>query len=233
MTEPPAATFSDYLATRGGGAEHRHPFWEAARATQQDRYERILVAAITIAREGGYDAVQMREVAARSGVALATAYTYFQSRDYLVYRAVVTWNHYVSRRLSPQRGGDVRPVGRTVTEIIDHMASYLAALEAEPRLLETWLRSTLTDDPLVGQHLRDVHWSNWVPNPAAEDDIESAYARALPLISDVFYATAMRWCFGHEPIDTARRRAQDLARYLLVPGSFARSDAAHDADQPT
>src|SRR5260370_40152778 len=58
-------------------------FWAVPRSAQQDRYERVMRATIDLAREGGYNAVQMREVAKRSGVALGTVYTYFQSRDNL------------------------------------------------------------------------------------------------------------------------------------------------------
>lgn len=53
------------------------------------RTEHVLAAATQLAREGGYDAVQMREVAIRAGIAIATLYRYFPSKDDLL-RAIIT-----------------------------------------------------------------------------------------------------------------------------------------------
>jgi AcrR family transcriptional regulator len=53
-------------------------------ASQLARRERILDAAIELATEGGYDAVQMREVADRADVALGTLYRYFPSKTHLL-----------------------------------------------------------------------------------------------------------------------------------------------------
>ena len=50
--------------------------------------ERLLAAAAELAAEGGYDAVQMRDVAQRSGVAMATMYRYFSSKENLLATAL-------------------------------------------------------------------------------------------------------------------------------------------------
>jgi AcrR family transcriptional regulator len=57
-------------------------------ASQLARRERILDAAIALAGEGGYDAVQMREVADRADVALGTLYRYFPSKVHLLVSAM-------------------------------------------------------------------------------------------------------------------------------------------------
>jgi TetR/AcrR family transcriptional regulator, cholesterol catabolism regulator len=57
-------------------------------ASQQARRERILDAAVALAAEGGYDAVQMREVAERADVALGTLYRYFPSKVHLLVSAM-------------------------------------------------------------------------------------------------------------------------------------------------
>ena len=46
---------------------------------QRERRRRILDATIALANEGGFDAVQMREVADNADVALGTLYRYFPS----------------------------------------------------------------------------------------------------------------------------------------------------------
>ncbi|MBL7502390.1 TetR/AcrR family transcriptional regulator [Frankia sp. CNm7] len=62
----------------------------AATATpsQQARRERMLTAALSLASQGGYDEVQMREVAEQAGVALGTLYRYFPSKVHLLASAL-------------------------------------------------------------------------------------------------------------------------------------------------
>ncbi len=48
---------------------------------QEARRRRILDASTRLASRGGFDAVQMREVAEEAGVALGTLYRYFRRRS--------------------------------------------------------------------------------------------------------------------------------------------------------
>jgi TetR/AcrR family transcriptional regulator, cholesterol catabolism regulator len=64
------------------------PLMRSAPASQRARRERILDAAVELATEGGYDAVQMREVADRAEVALGTLYRYFPSKVHLLVSAM-------------------------------------------------------------------------------------------------------------------------------------------------
>src|SRR3982751_6270328 len=60
---------------------------ELGSAAQRDRRKRILDATIALATQGGFDAVQMRAVAARADVALGTLYRYSPSRIHLLVSA--------------------------------------------------------------------------------------------------------------------------------------------------
>jgi AcrR family transcriptional regulator len=60
---------------------------------QADTVRRLTEAAIDEVREAGYEGLSIRDVARRAGVAAATAYTYFGSKDHLL--AEIFW-----RRLS-------------------------------------------------------------------------------------------------------------------------------------
>ena len=57
-------------------------------AETADRKRRLLAAATGLAAEGGYDAVQMRDVAARAEVALGTLYRHYASKDQLLLAAM-------------------------------------------------------------------------------------------------------------------------------------------------
>lgn len=72
----------------------RSPTDDTARpltAKQAGRRRRVLVAAIELAAEGGYDGVQMRSVADRADVALGTVYHYFTSKDHLLAESLNEW----------------------------------------------------------------------------------------------------------------------------------------------
>src|ERR1044071_1903988 len=60
-------------------------------AGQQERRDRIVRAAVALLERGEYDAIQMRDVAREAGVALATIYRYFTSKEHLYAAALVEW----------------------------------------------------------------------------------------------------------------------------------------------
>jgi AcrR family transcriptional regulator len=53
-------------------------------AETEARKRRLVEAALELASEGGYEAVQMRDVAARAEVALGTLYRHYSSKDQLL-----------------------------------------------------------------------------------------------------------------------------------------------------
>eukprot|EP01031_Cornospumella_fuschlensis_P004577 gene4577-5718_t len=59
-------------------------------AAQRDRRKRILDATYELARDGGFDAVQMRAVADKAEVALGTLYRYFPSKIHLLVSALAS-----------------------------------------------------------------------------------------------------------------------------------------------
>ncbi len=138
------------------------PPWIAPRRTQQARYERILQATIELA-QGGSDAVQMRAVAERSGVALGTVYTYFQSRDNLLHCAVGAWNVAVAERASGASNGvSSRGIEQLEGEIIRGVDLFLE----QPGLLEAFVKSTLSSDPAVVEARKRVTWDWATASPA-------------------------------------------------------------------
>src|SRR6185295_8588435 len=69
-----------------------HPDPDSLPAGQQERRARIVRAAIALLEHGGeYDSIQMRDVAQESGVALATVYRYFTSKEHLYAAALLEW----------------------------------------------------------------------------------------------------------------------------------------------
>jgi AcrR family transcriptional regulator len=108
---------------------------QTARAAETAaRRQRLLDAAVSLAAEGGYDAVQMRDVAARAEVALGTLYRHYSSKDQLLLAALASQASTLRTRLAqrPARGdepGDrVADVLRRATRALTRDPSTTAAM---------------------------------------------------------------------------------------------------------
>jgi len=64
----------------------------ARTSSQHDRRARIVDAATALLAERDYERIQMREVADAAGVALATIYRYFPSKEQLFATVLATWS---------------------------------------------------------------------------------------------------------------------------------------------
>jgi AcrR family transcriptional regulator len=108
---------------------------------------RLTAAALRELRSKGYEGLTVRNVAARAGVAPATAYTYFASKDHLI--AELFWSRLRALR-EPRVNGQRAPVVR-VRAAFREVTSFLAA---EPALSAATTTALLAADPDV-KHLRD------------------------------------------------------------------------------
>ena len=110
--------------------------------SQAARRERVLRTALELGATGGYDAVQMRDVASSAGVALGTIYRYFESKDHLLAAAMVEWVADLERRV-----GQRPPKGDSVAErVMDVLARATRAMEREPRLSEAVVTALMSPD---------------------------------------------------------------------------------------
>src|SRR5690349_10075952 len=101
---------------------------------QQQRRERIVRAAITLLEHGEYDAIQMRDVAAAAGVALATIYRYFTSKEHLYAAALLQWASTfptAARAASSAAGSDEERVRALMRRAIRAFERYPQMLRAE------------------------------------------------------------------------------------------------------
>ena len=107
-----AAAFSSFRAISDA------PAAPVLTKSQAPRRERVVRAALELGADGGYDAVQMRDVAARAEVTLGTIYRYFPSKDALLLSVMVHWLGDLEQRVSthPPTGDTTgeRIIGRAV-----------------------------------------------------------------------------------------------------------------------
>ena len=120
--------------------------------SQAARRQRVLEAALDLGAEGGYDAVQMRDVATEANVALGTIYRYFASKDHLLAESLVEWARDLGRRVAQ------RPlVGDTLAErVINVLRRATRAMETEPNRSEAVITALSSTDPHAARCQREV-----------------------------------------------------------------------------
>jgi len=95
---------------------------------QQERRDRIVDAAMRLMVAVDYDRIQVRDVAEGAGVALATLYRYFASKDHLFACALTKWASGFEERLAYPPGAST---AERVTAVYRRAAR---AFEGEPRV---------------------------------------------------------------------------------------------------
>jgi AcrR family transcriptional regulator len=161
--------------------------------SQRARRERILAAVLELAAEGGYDAVQVREVATRARVALRTIYNYFDSRENLLYEAMMAWRLRVS-------GESVANVSGTTLEerLLSLLYHNFEVFAEAPLLFEAFSRLELRPsevDPAIAKTMVGA-------TDELLADVDPALADDLRLILGRFvYAELSLAAQGHIPIE--------------------------------
>jgi TetR/AcrR family transcriptional regulator, cholesterol catabolism regulator len=177
-------------------------------STRQPR-QRIMEAALDLASEGGYDALQVRAIAQRASVSSRTIYAYFPSLDSLLIVAVAErageeLYHHLTRVPSRRRTA----AGR-VQQVIDELNRIMTANRT---LTVALLRALLSGKPDVVQHVRAfalitqaVLASAISPGGARASDREAA-----ELLEHVYFSALISWATGADADDrmsTIMRRA--------------------------
>jgi AcrR family transcriptional regulator len=156
---------------------------------QAARRDRVLKAAIVLATEGGYDSVQMRDVAAKARVALGTLYRYFSSKDHLLVSCLGQWTKEFQERIALKP-----PTGDSAADrVVDVLQRASRALERSPDLMAafvTGLTSLSGDDPVGLAEATEVYGllHEFVTNAMDGGEIENREA-VVRVIGEVWLAT--------------------------------------------
>jgi AcrR family transcriptional regulator len=198
----PAASPPAY-SRRAGGTR--------AAETAQRRL-RIIEAAVALAAEGGYDAVQMRDVAARAEVALGTLYRHYSSKDQLLLAAMAAQADVLRGRLEQRP-----PKGATPSErVAEGLRRACTALERQPSVtsaMVTAMSSTDGDAAPVKQSVQES-LRMMIAGAIGTDPVDDLDA-IVNVLGHVWFAALAFWVGG---MTESGAMADDLERaaHLLL-----------------
>jgi TetR/AcrR family transcriptional regulator, cholesterol catabolism regulator len=187
--------------------------------SQQERRERMLEATAELAQQGGWDAVQMREVAQRSDVALGTLYRYFPSKEFLLVSVMLSDIEGLADRLAvrPPEGED--PVER----VIDVLRRANRALQRDPEVTIAMIRALVSGNqdiaPAVLQTRvlmrRIISDALGADGDVAADESDDQLMMSIDLLSDVWMAALVSWISGVQPASALVPKLERATRVLL------------------
>jgi TetR/AcrR family transcriptional regulator, cholesterol catabolism regulator len=152
-------------------------------AETSERKRRLLDAANALAAEGGYEAVQMRDVAARAEVALGTLYRHYSSKDQLLLAALARQATTLRERLDQRP-----PRGSTPAErVADVLRRASRALQREPRVIQATLTAMSSADGSTAPVKREI---NETLRAIIADAIDGEH---LPDLDDIMHVLGSVW----------------------------------------
>jgi AcrR family transcriptional regulator len=184
---------------------------EALPRGQQERRRRIVQAAIGLLSKGEYDAIQMRDIAEAAGVALATIYRYFSSKEHLYAAALLEWSaDYPTRgRAAHANAGDPEEQLRAL------LRRAVRAFERYPQMMRAEIVLESSHDPNARTLFDQFASQNRAALIGALDGIEQSEADAIVDVINAVLATRLRsWALGRgsiRDVDAAVQRAIDVA----------------------
>ncbi|MBL8775777.1 MAG: TetR family transcriptional regulator [Acidimicrobiales bacterium] len=183
--------------------------------SQAERRRRVIGAAIDLGAGGGYDAVQMRDLSARSDVALGTIYRYYSSKDHVLAEALVEWVEDLEGQIARRP-----PTGATTADrMVDILRRATRAMEREPKLSEAVITALAAADPKVIECQQVVGTTMArIQDRAFPDDFDvDTRAGIVRMLGWIWYAALVGWVNGWSGIGKVGDELELAARLLIEP----------------
>ncbi|MEV5706301.1 TetR family transcriptional regulator [Actinoallomurus sp. NPDC052274] len=178
--------------------------------SQHQRRRRIVQAAAALASRGGVEAMQMRTVAERAGVALGTLYRYFPSKMDLVVAVV-------SEEMDTLEGSLERRPPRSATaagRAVEVLMRATRGLMREPELADALIRSLLLSDVKTDFGNR---MTGLLARATGTDPGEGEETRALlRSLGSVWVMEMIEMLRGHSTNEEIQARLEIAAARLLA-----------------
>jgi AcrR family transcriptional regulator len=182
--------------------------------SQAARRRRVIDATLELAAGGGFDGVQMRDVAAEAGVALGTVYRYFESKERLLLEANLEQVDALRERISERP-----PKGVTAADrVVDVLRRATRAQTRRPEATAAMVRALGSARPeesdavaRVSEAMTRIITSAMHQGAATERD--RSVARVL---SQVWLSSLIGWVGGVDGPEVVGDDLECAARMLIT-----------------
>ena len=186
---------------------------EFSSAAQRERRQRILDATLGLASKGGYDAVQMRAVADRAGVALGTLYRYFPSKIHLLVSGLAREFERNQEKL------DRMPIpgGTPYDRMLYVLARITRTMQREPMLTEAMTRAFMFADPSAAAEVNTVArlMERMLTRAMHEGEPTTDEIAIARVIGDVWLSALVAWVTRRASANDVSNQLELAARLLL------------------
>ncbi|MEX3107071.1 MULTISPECIES: TetR family transcriptional regulator [unclassified Streptomyces] len=187
---------------------------------QQARRSRILHTTAQLASRGGFDAVQMREVAESSQVALGTLYRYFPSKVHLLVATMqdqLAQMHGTLRKKPP--AGDSPSV-----RVAETLMRAFRALQREPHLADAMVRALTFADRSVSPEVDQVsrQTTSIILDAMGEPDPTPAQLSAVRVIEHTWHSALITWLSGRASIAQVKIDIETVCKLIDTPATDRR-----------
>ncbi len=174
----------------------------------------MIDAALALGREGGYEAVQMRDVAAGANVAMGTVYRYFSSKDHLLSAGLLQWVEMLDERLSEEPAVGSTPAQRVV-EVLNRS---MRVMERQPKLAAALLTALTSSDPAAVECQHEVAelMESIITRAVGDPHPDEMPARAR-VLGHVWHSCLIGWVNGW-PVERVDSELAVAAGLLLALG---------------
>ncbi|MFI9598541.1 TetR family transcriptional regulator [Streptomyces sp. NPDC052043] len=179
---------------------------------QEARRRRILRASAQLAARGGFDAVQMREVAESSQVALGTLYRYFPSKVHLL---VATMQDQLERLHGTLRKNP--PTGESAAErVAQTLMRAFGALQRDPHLADAMVRALTFADRSVSPEVDQVsrRTTAIILDATGLEEPTAEQLSAVRVIEHTWLSALITWLSGRASLAQAKADIETACRLM-------------------
>ncbi|WP_445530079.1 TetR family transcriptional regulator [Streptomyces cyslabdanicus] len=179
---------------------------------QEARRRRILRASAQLAARGGFDAVQMREVAESSQVALGTLYRYFPSKVHLL---VATMQDQLERLHGTLRKNP--PTGESAAErVAQTLMRAFGALQRDPHLADAMVRALTFADRSVSPEVDQVsrRTTAIILDATGLEEPTAEQLSAVRVIEHTWLSALIAWLSGRASLAQAKADIETACRLM-------------------
>ncbi|MBY8887314.1 TetR family transcriptional regulator [Streptomyces sp. PTM05] len=182
-------------------------------ARQEARRRRILHAGARLAGRGGFDAVQMREVAETSQVALGTLYRYFPSKIHLLVATMQDQLQQLHETLRKRPPSAPEPSAR----VAETLMRAFRAMRREPNLADAMVRAVIFADRSVSPEVDVVSRLTTaiildamrLPGPPTAEQLA-----AVRVVEHTWHSALVTWLAGRASITQVRGDIETACRLI-------------------